>query len=239
MTVGSALRGALIDDRDGPLPAMLLALTVLAGVVDAVSILALDRVFVSSMTGNLVFIGIGLAGVEGFSVFSPLVSLGSFVLGVLAGAWICRRSGGHRGWALRNVTVYKAVLALPVTVLVLVVGDVLPAGVRTLVIVLLAASMGGQLALIRYLKVPDLLTVVLTLTMTGVLTERGAGRGDPKVIRRGLALVAFTVGVLAGALLVRLVSVGAALSFGLAIILCVGLTIHLLSRREGAWATPR
>ncbi len=86
MTVGSALRGALIDDRDGPLPAMLLALTVLAGVVDAVSILALDRVFVSSMTGNLVFIGIGLAGVEGFSVFSPLVSLGSFVLGVLAGA---------------------------------------------------------------------------------------------------------------------------------------------------------
>ena len=149
--------------QDGPLPAMLLALTVLAGVVDAVSILALDRVFVSSMTGNLVFIGIGLAGVEGFSVFSPLVSLGSFVLGVLAGAWICRRSGGHLGWAMRNVTVYKAVLALPVTVLVLVVGDVLPAGVRTLVIVLLAASMGGQLALIRYLKVPDLLTVAMLL----------------------------------------------------------------------------
>lgn len=239
MTVGPALRGALIDDRDGPLPAMLLALTVLAGVVDAVSILALDRVFVSSMTGNLVFIGIGLAGVEGFSVVSPLVSLGSFVLGVLAGAWICRRSGGHRGRAVRNVTVYKAVLAVPVTVLVLVVGDVLPAGVRTLVIVLLAASMGGQLALIRYLKVPDLLTVVLTLTMTGVLTERGAGRGDPKVVRRGLALVAFTVGVLAGALLVRLVSVGAALALGLAIILGVGLTIHVLSRREGAWATPR
>jgi uncharacterized membrane protein YoaK (UPF0700 family) len=239
MTDGSALRGALIDDRDGPLPAMLLALTVLAGVVDAVSILALDRVFVSSMTGNLVFIGIGLAGVEGFSVVSPLVSLGSFVLGVLAGAWICRRSGGHRGRAVRNVTVYKAVLALPVTVLVVAVGDVLPAGVRTLVIVLLAASMGGQLALIRYLKVPDLLTVVLTLTMTGVLTERGSGRGDPKVVRRALALVAFTVGVLAGALLVRLVSVGAALTLGLAIILGVGLTIHLLSRRAGTWSAPK
>ena len=239
MTTGGVLRDALVDDRDGPLPAMLLALTVLAGVVDAVSILALDRVFVSSMTGNLVFIGIGLAGVPGFSVTSPAVSLGAFVLGVLAGAWICRRSGGHRGRALRNVVVYKAVLATPVTVVVIVVGDTLGAGVRTAVIVLLAGSMGAQLALIRYLKVPDLLTVVLTLTMTGVLTERGGGRRDPKVVRRGLALVAFTVGVLAGALLVRLVSVGAALALGLVIIIAVGVAVHLASRRAGEWSAPR
>jgi hypothetical protein len=38
------LREALVDERDGPLPAMLVALTVLAGVVDAASILALDHV---------------------------------------------------------------------------------------------------------------------------------------------------------------------------------------------------
>ena len=91
------LHGALIDDRDGPLPAMLLALTLLAGVVDATSILALDHVFVAAMTGNIVFIGLGLAGAGGFSVASPGVALVSFVVGVLAGARICRRSGGHRG----------------------------------------------------------------------------------------------------------------------------------------------
>jgi uncharacterized membrane protein YoaK (UPF0700 family) len=234
-----ALRRALVDDRDGPLPAMLLALTVLAGVVDATSILALDHVFVAAMTGNIVFIGLGLAGATGFSVASPGVALVSFVVGVLAGARICRRSGGHRGRALRNVTIFKTVLATPVTVTVLLVGDHLATGVRIFVTVLLAASMGAQLALIRYLKVPDLLTAVLTLTMTGVLTERGAGRHDPTVLRRGLALLAFAVGVVAGGLLVGLVSVGAALVLGLAIILAVGVATHLVSRTSASWSAPR
>jgi uncharacterized membrane protein YoaK (UPF0700 family) len=181
--IGQALHDALIDDRDGPLPAMLLALTALAGVVDAVSILALNHVFVAAMTGNVVFIGLGISGASGFSVRAPAWALGAFVLGALIGGQICRRSGAHRGWALRNITVFKTVLAVPVTVLVLVTGEHLTYGVRTVVTVLLAASMGGQLALIRYLKVADLLTAVLTLTITGALTERGRNRYDPAVLR--------------------------------------------------------
>ena len=39
----------------GPLPSLLLVLTVVTGVVDAVSILRLGRVFVANMTGNVVF----------------------------------------------------------------------------------------------------------------------------------------------------------------------------------------
>lgn len=50
-----------IDEHDGPLPALLLALTMLAGVVDATSILRLGHVFVATMTGNLVFIGLAAA----------------------------------------------------------------------------------------------------------------------------------------------------------------------------------
>jgi uncharacterized membrane protein YoaK (UPF0700 family) len=195
---GQALHDALIDARDGPLPAMLLALTMLAGVVDAASILALDHVFVAAMTGNLVFIGLGIAGASGFSVRAPALALSGFVVGALIGAQICRHSGAHRGWALRNITVFKAVLAVPLTLIVLLSGDHLSSSVRTVVTVLLAVSMGGQLALIRYLKVPDLLTAVLTLTITCALTERGRGRRDPAVLRRGLAVLAFTVGVIAG-----------------------------------------
>ena len=41
----------------GPLPELLLALTLVTGLVDAVSILALGRVFVAGMTGNVVFAG--------------------------------------------------------------------------------------------------------------------------------------------------------------------------------------
>ena len=46
----------------GPLPPLLLALTVVTGVVDTVSIMRLGRVFVANMTGNVVFSGFALAG---------------------------------------------------------------------------------------------------------------------------------------------------------------------------------
>ena len=234
-----ALGAAFVDERDGPLPAMLLALTALAGVVDATSILALDHVFVAAMTGNLVLLGLGLSGATGFSVSSSLLALAGFLVGVLIGGRICRRAGGHRGRAVRNTTMFKALLAVPVTITALAAGDDLHPAVRTTITVLLAMSMGGQLALIRHLKVPDLLTVVLTLTMTGMLTERARGRHDPAVLRRALALVAFSVGVVAGGLLIRLVSIGAALLFGLLIILAVGLGSHLVSRAPAPWAGPR
>ena len=234
---GRTLHDAVVDERDGPLPVLLLGLTMLAGVVDATSILALDHVFVAAMTGNLVILGLGLSGASGFSVTSSTLALAGFVVGVLVGAVICRRAHGHRGRALRDTTIYKTVLAVPVTVTALAVGDDLPPGVRIAITILLAASMGGQLALIRHLKVPDLLTVVLTLTMTGMLTERGPR--DPARLRRLMALVAFAVGVVAGGLLIRLVSIGAALGFGLLIIVVVGLSSHLVSRTPAPWSSPR
>src|SRR3954467_7490758 len=56
--MGTSWRGPWFDHpRHGPLPALLLVLTVATGVVDAVSILALGRVFIANMTGNVVFIG--------------------------------------------------------------------------------------------------------------------------------------------------------------------------------------
>jgi hypothetical protein len=65
-------------------------------------------------------------------------------------------------------------------------------------LVLLAMSMGDQLAAIRFLKVPDLLTVVLTMTLTGVLTEHRRGWNDPATLRRGLCLLAFAIGAFPG-----------------------------------------
>jgi uncharacterized membrane protein YoaK (UPF0700 family) len=236
---GGALRDALIDDRHGPLPALLLALTVLAGVVDAVSIAGLDHVFVAAQTGNLVLIGLGIAGLGGFSVAASAISLVSFLAGALAGTRICRRSGDHRGRALRNVTVFKAVLAVPATLVALLAGDTFDDGARIVITILLAISMGSQLALIRYLKVPDLMTTVMTLTMTGAITDHVSGPRDLVLIRRGLALAAFAAGVIAGGLLIRFVSAGAALALGLAIIVAAGLAAHRVSRSPAPWAAPR
>lgn len=64
-----------------PLARALLALTFSTGVVDAVSYLALGRVFTANMTGNVVLLGFGIAGGDGLPVVAPMVSLGAFLVG--------------------------------------------------------------------------------------------------------------------------------------------------------------
>ena len=233
------LRSVFLDERDGPLPALLLALTVLAGLLDATSILRLGGVFVATMTGNLVFIGLAAAGASGFAVGTSALALGGFMPGVLIGARACRAARSHRGIALRNVLIVKLCLAGSVTLIALLTGPQFPTGVRDIMIVLLATSMGSQLAMIRYLKVPDLLTVVLTMTLTGALTDRVSGWNDPRLLRRGLALLAFAIGAVSGGLLILDVGVGAALCVGLGIIVAVAIAAHLVSRSPPSWSAPR
>jgi uncharacterized membrane protein YoaK (UPF0700 family) len=228
-----------MDERDGPLPALLLALTVLAGLVDATSILRLGRVFVATITGNLVFIGLAAAGASGFAVLTPALAVGGFIVGALIGGQACRAARSHRGLALRNVLAVKLWLASAVTVIAVVTGPHFPIRARDTMVVLLAMSFGAQLAAIRYLKVPDLLTVVLTMTITSVLTEREGGWHDPKILRRLLSLVAFTVGALSGALLILNVGVTAALLFGLGIIIATTIAAHAVSRTSSSWTRQR
>src|SRR4030095_10649632 len=51
------------DRSDEPLPALLVCLTVVTGLVDAFSYLRLGHVFGANVTGNVVFLGFALAGV--------------------------------------------------------------------------------------------------------------------------------------------------------------------------------
>jgi uncharacterized membrane protein YoaK (UPF0700 family) len=224
----------VLDELHGPLPALLLSLTVLAGVVDAISILRLGGVFVATMTGNLVFMGLAAAGAKGFAVGTSALAVGGFVIGALVGGKACEAAQSHRGLALRNVLAIKLWLAGAVTVIAIATGPHLPIGARDAMLVLLAMSMGCQLAAIRFLKVPDLLTVVLTMTITSVLTERKRGWRDPAMLRRGLSLVAFAVGALSGALLILNAGVSAALLFGLGILIAVTIGAHQVSRTPGA-----
>ena len=71
--------------RDGPLPPLLVAMTLVTGLVDAFSYLVLGHVFVANMTGNVVFLGFALAGAPGFSIGASVVALASFCLGALVG----------------------------------------------------------------------------------------------------------------------------------------------------------
>src|SRR4051812_24202572 len=65
----------------GRLPVLLVGLTVVTGLVDAVSYVALGHVFVANMTGNVVFLGFALAGAPGLSAPASLAALGAFLIG--------------------------------------------------------------------------------------------------------------------------------------------------------------
>src|SRR5258707_9275564 len=85
------------DDRYGPLPALLLVLTMVTGIVDAVSYLKLGHVFVANMTGNVVFLGFAIADPQNFSIPASLVAIGAFLTGAIAGGRLGLLFGRHRG----------------------------------------------------------------------------------------------------------------------------------------------
>jgi len=82
-------------------------------------------------------------------------------------------------------------------------------------------------------------TVSLTFTITGALVDRGKGWDDPSVLRRVLSMLAFAIGAMAGALLIRLVTMGAATSLSLAIIVGAGIGAHKVSKDPAGWTAPR
>ena len=84
------------DDREGLLPPLLFVLTVVTGLVDAVSYLALGHVFVANMTGNVVFLGFAVAGAPDFSIPASLVAIASFLAGALGGGRLGLRMAQHR-----------------------------------------------------------------------------------------------------------------------------------------------
>src|SRR5260370_6142129 len=88
------------EKQHGPLPPMLVALTLVTGLIDAFSYLVLGHVFVANMTGNVVFLAFAAAGAPGFSIAASLVALGSFSIGSLLGGLIGSRFEQHRGHLL-------------------------------------------------------------------------------------------------------------------------------------------
>src|ERR1700751_2016162 len=94
----------------GPLPELLLILTLVTGVVDAVSILALGRVFVANMTGNVVFAGFAITGAPGFSLGASLFALAGFLVGAYLGGRMTGKFGHDRALHLRAATVTELAL---------------------------------------------------------------------------------------------------------------------------------
>ncbi|MCW2599690.1 MAG: conserved rane protein of unknown function [Frankiales bacterium] len=224
------------DPAHGPLPALLLGLTVATGIVDAVSILRLGRVFVANMTGNIAFTGFALAGAPGFVLDASLVALVGFLVGAALGGAANSRFGAHRGRLARNVATAEVLFLVAALVITVVVGDDLGTVPRDCVVALAAVALGLQNAAVRRLAVPDLTTTVLTMTLTGVAADL-RNRNLRVALRRGLSVGAMLLGAVGGALLVLRVSVPAALGAVVAVVAVVAVGAAVASRQPAAWHT--
>ena len=199
------------DDRDRSLLPLLFVLTVVTGLVDAVSYLKLGHVFVANMTGNVVFLGFAVAGAQDFSVSASLAAIVAFLVGALAGGRLSSSMAEHRTRFFAIAILVKLVLvgAAFVVAMAMVDSDL----ARYLLIVLLAFAMGLQNATARSLAIPDLTTTVLTLTLTGLAADsKPAGGTNPRMGRRLLATGAMLFGAAIGAFLVLHVGVASALA---------------------------
>src|SRR6476620_9977839 len=71
---------------------VLLAMTAVTGLVDAVSFLSLGRVFTANMTGNRVLLAFATAHVSGLSIARALLALLAFLVGAILGGRVMARA---------------------------------------------------------------------------------------------------------------------------------------------------
>ncbi|MGV9345267.1 YoaK family protein [Streptomyces spiralis] len=181
---------------------VLLGLTVVSGIIDAVSYLGLHHVFTANMTGNVVVLGFAAAGAPGFSVSHTATSLACFQLGALAGGRVAVRYGGRsrRSWVRVTFAVEAALVGASAAVAFAAPGAT---GTAYTLIALTALAMGLRNATVVKLGVPDLTTTVLTRTLTGLAADsRAAGGTGMRSVRRAASVIAMLAGAALGAWLV-------------------------------------
>src|SRR5438270_5917938 len=136
---------------DNRLPTILLILTAVTGLVDAVSFLSLGRVFTANMTGNVVFLAFAIAGVPGLSIARSSCSLGAFLVGALVGGRTManRDSDSQFRWTLFAFVLELALLSIATVISIGYRGPEVSTAQLYSLIVLMGLAMGIRNATIR------------------------------------------------------------------------------------------
>ena len=186
---------------------LLLLLSTTTGLIDAASVLGMGNVFTANMTGNVVFTGFAAAGGAAYNVKLLVAALAGFMLGAFGGGRVARQqfTQPERRWLSIAATIEVAFIWG---------ASLLAVGHRTAndisdyrlisIIVLAAMAMGFRNATVRQMKVADLTTTVLTLTLTGLGADSSAAGGsNPNWQRRLGAVAAIFIGAACGAWMLR------------------------------------
>ncbi|MFB2584423.1 YoaK family protein [Herbiconiux liukaitaii] len=195
----------LRSDREKLHLALMLALTFSTGVVDAVGYLGLDKVFAGNMTGNVVILGMALAGADDLPWLGPLIALFAFMFGAVIGGRVLRPV--KAGWTTRTSWLFTVVgIVLAGLAMALFITDGAPPQPYEYIFTFfLATAMGVQAATARHIAVKDVTTVVVTSTITGFAADSrlAGGKGQPW-FRRAAAIVLIAAGAAVGGLLLVL-----------------------------------
>ena len=233
----SGARSYFAHPAHGPLPALLLLLTFGTGLIDAISILGLGRVFVANMTGNVVFIGFALAGAPGFSLWGSVVALAGFLGGASVGGLLISRFGGHRGRMLRNALAIQLALFIVALAISLAARNHISLVQQLVIVAVGAIALGIQNAVVRNLGVPDMTTTVLTMTLTGIGADLRK-KDLATATRRAIAVLAMLIGAGVGAILVLRLGVSAALVAVAVVLVATLIGAFFAARGTADWATP-
>jgi uncharacterized membrane protein YoaK (UPF0700 family) len=196
--------------RDGLLPALrrlspstvrdllLVGLTLSSGAVDAISFLGLEKVFTAFMTGNVVFLGLGVAGAGGPDVLRVSASLAAFAVGVLLAVQIVRHSKGSGLWPRRvSITLGIAVLAQAGFLAGWLATSGRPGtAAGDLLVGLSALAMGLQSGAVLSLGVKGVFTTAATATVIMLVSDVAAWKESAAERRR---LAGVLLGLFAGA----------------------------------------
>jgi uncharacterized membrane protein YoaK (UPF0700 family) len=179
-------------------------LTLTSGAVNAVSFLALGKVFSSVITGNLVLLGVAATSHSPIEAVHAGVAIAGYAAGVLIGAPLAAGRPPRAGAWPAGVT---AALGVELVVLTgFCIGWELSHGsphdgVQLTLLIVLAAAMGMQSAAVR--RLGQMSSTYLTSTLLGVLAGL-VTPGRPEGLGRSIGvLVAVVVGALAGGILAK------------------------------------
>jgi uncharacterized membrane protein YoaK (UPF0700 family) len=185
---------------------LLNALTFSSGAIDAISFIALGKVFTAFMTGNIAFLGLRVAGAAAPEYVAILASMGAFSVGVFFGTRIVKPRGrkGAGVWP-RRVTNALGLSLLGhagfVTLWFAFQGQ--PSNdVAHILLGLWAFAMGMQSAAVRSLHVEGVFTTAATATFIFVMGDFVNWSEKAEERRRLWGVLIFLfLGALAGGLL--------------------------------------
>jgi uncharacterized membrane protein YoaK (UPF0700 family) len=224
--------------QDEALPFALMVLTVVTGLVDAISFLGLGRIFTANMTGNVVFLAFAVAGAPGLSISRSLTSLIAFLFGAILGGClaVAMAATSRRRWLVAVAVAEAGLLfaAALVSIGINIESETASRGVYG-AIILTAVGMGLRNATVRRLAVPDMTTTVLTLTLTGLAADSLlAGGSSPRIARRVASVLLMFIGAAVGALLVRFSLPLPFVLSGALVLVTAGVFATVLKPRPGA-----